>query len=109
MQKQTRANKICGYHGTYRMKSLRLYNISGGTARWIGGTLNPNRIDKIFVAGFSQADCVRRINSTLKRNMTVSHLRAYGSNVWGNAMKDIVPEPGVWITRDYNGIPEKVA
>ena len=50
------------------MRKLKLYNLTGGTRKWIGKELNPNRIDHIYVAGYSQVDCVQRINSTVNKN-----------------------------------------
>lgn len=65
--------------------------------------------DHAYVCAHSQAEAVRIINEARGGwGMTVSELRNYWSDCWGNSMEGIEPELGVWTTQKYNDKPKRI-
>ena len=56
-----------------------------------------------YVAAYSRADAARVITEYLGRRPTEieTELREYWSPCWGDSMKGIAPERGIWVTIGY--------
>ncbi len=83
------------------MKKLKIWNGRDWYCR--GGHL--------FVCAYSQKDAVelsneayRKVSKSRGEKTTLSEVRKYWSmGYWGNDMKDITPERGVWWTPQQGG------
>lgn len=64
----------------------------------------------IYVAAYSQAEAARLVAAACEALVTVSEIRKYyHPNAWGKRMQGIVPtEPCVYVTKGYNGAPQKI-
>ena len=88
-----------------QVKQLKLWN-----GRWY-----PYRGQTVYVAAYSRADAVRLINTVAEgRRVSDSEIKTYWSGgtatcCWGDAMKGITPERGVWLVRKRGDAPERLA
>lgn len=60
-----------------------------------------------YVAAYSQADAVALINSVTNNQFTLHEIQKYWSPCWGNPMKGVTPERGLWVETD-NRVPVRV-
>lgn len=94
------------------MKTLKLWNGRGyccdkRDARW--NALPHNRAPHAYVAAYSRADARRVIEEYCGRLPADSELRDYWSEgCWGNSMRDIPPERGLWLQWHHTETPERV-
>jgi hypothetical protein len=84
-------------------KTLKVWNGRGYCARKFG---DPKWEGKnggevcVNVCAYSRADAIRVIEAYCGRAPSVTELRDYFSPCWGNAMKGIKPERGLWLEWD---------
>lgn len=94
-------------------KILKLFNGGGaccrksGDQRWLVG--QSNRYIHAYVAAYSQEDCRRVIAEYSGAAPSVGEIRDYWSKgTWGDSMKGVVPERGLWIRFGDHGLPVRV-
>jgi len=98
------------------MKKLKLYNGRGWGNRIYDENRNfvpdPTGIkfcDHTCVCAFSRSHAVRLINQAVGYNVSSSsELKNYWSECWGDQMKGIEPEIGVWTVQGYNDKPKRI-
>ena len=61
--------------------------------------------DHLFVCAHSKAEAVRLVNSVSPHRINTNEINNYWHECWGNQMKDIEPEVGVWAVQSYNDKP----
>jgi hypothetical protein len=94
-------------------KPLKLWNGSGRSARKTGdplwADLRSNSRVHAYVAAHNRADAIRVIEEYCGRAPSVTEIRDYWhEGAWGNPMKGVVPERGLWIDFNDNGQPVRV-
>lgn len=82
-------------------RRLQMWNGRGNTLRnsddsiWAGVRLNAYSC--AYVAAYSRADARRVIAEYLGRDIGDAEIRDYWHPCWGNDMRDVVPERGLWL------------
>jgi len=65
--------------------------------------------DHAFICAHSKAEAVRIFNEVSRGYITVNEVNNYWSaNCWGNPMKGIEPELGVWGIQNYGDKPVRL-
>ena len=64
--------------------------------------------DCAFVAAYSREDARRVIEEYCGKKPSVAELRDYWSPCWGNPMKGVEPERGLWIQFEHTQKPVRV-
>jgi len=92
------------------MKQLKIWNGKGWGGRRYDkdGNYTPDPTgkeycDHAYVCANSRAHAVRLLQQAGHRFASDSELKNYWSACWGDPMKDIKPEIGVWTSQDWCG------
>jgi hypothetical protein len=81
-------------------------SVPAGLKRWNGRGWD--NVEHVFVAAYSAAEAVRLLKAAGHSHMTTYELKVYFWKTWGEPMKGIRPERGVWIQRKGNRAVERV-
>jgi hypothetical protein len=61
----------------------------------------------LYIAAYSQKDAVGVVAEVFPTaRFTLHEIQTYFSPCWGNSMKGVTPERGVWVQTD-DGVPER--
>lgn len=60
-----------------------------------------------YIAAYTKKQAVELANQA-GYSMNMRELNNYWSDCWGNAMNDVVPEVGVWVTDQYGRNRERL-
>ena len=74
------------------MKTLKLWN----------GRSPVRDYAHVYIAAYSQADAIRLLeeyNGHSTRGIQ-TEFKVYYAKCWGNKMKDVTPERGIWVVKD---------
>lgn len=95
-------------------KPLKLWN---GRAGILHNWRRPEPFDHVYVAAHSRADAARLLREaatkvsggSFNEGQIAREIATYFSaGCWGNAMKDITPERGVWVSKGYDEKPWRI-
>ena len=86
------------------MSTLKLFNGRGGK----GWRQTP--YESLYIAAKSRADAARLLSEVFGRTVEFwqKEVKIYWSECWGNPMKEITPERGIWGSKEMFGPVERV-
>lgn len=68
-----------------------------------------NSLARIYAAAYSRADLRRLITEYRGIDPGLTELRDYWSNAWGKRMEGVVPERGIWLVKNHESDPVRIA